>query len=347
MIPVLDKRGTVVPNVWNNAWKDTFKSTQAHMSFIAYALDVSPGKRRAIADGYRKLRLNSSQTDIADPADGTEWTAFLILQRSKQQRDIMRDVRPDTSVDAAEREENLHFIREEPLLSYLAGRATGAEEDSPTASPRIRGEFDALREGATKGTSWWSLLSDAEVGRYWKYEYGFFTRPPAPDEARRMLDAIPLVSAQMGRAADKASVYGMEMPKFFQGRDELTRFLMTRFFWELPVGRQQGLLQDLKDVRSGPDTHMDVYRRCRYSGNGHAVVAAYPALTEGQNIGHRLHLLHLLHLLPLESRQGTGLRAERARLGVFLAEVQKRDAVSGPGVGRAGCRVSFLKRKAP
>lgn len=72
---------------------------------------------------------------------------------------------------------------------------------------------------------------------------------PSSELAQKETELFPGILARWRKNQDIAKMAFVELPEVFHQRDELTRFLLSRFFVELPVGEQQRMLSKMKGTR--------------------------------------------------------------------------------------------------
>ncbi len=79
-----------------------------------------------------------------------------------------------------------------------------------------------------------------------------FERLPTPEEADELLSAFEQVFRRRDLMKDKINMSLFEMPEAFSDRPEPVQFMLSRYFLNLGVGKEQDLLQIMKGV--GRDT---------------------------------------------------------------------------------------------
>lgn len=121
-------------------------------------------------------------------------------------------------------------------------------------SEAVNFEAQRRKSGHPHGSAWHSLMEKAVT----QYPLIFETSADriSVEEADVLLGRLSRAYALYSVASDKVKMHAFEgeSPEIFSEREPLTRFLMTRFYADLPIGEQQMLLGAIKEAKSSEES---------------------------------------------------------------------------------------------
>lgn len=222
-------------------------------AFMAIALEGSDQSAQAFVDSYKYRR--GFTTWHVRPDHPMDLRLFLNLYYKKQHCDenymraiifILRLAQMGSSLRVLKSgvpEDYYKLVKQNLESLDLQG-----ERYSEKYRDRIRSLLKLCGEGLKKNDD---SGFDGLFFRAIKILLKTFTRMPKRSDVDGLLEAVRIDDFAEARAADKVRASSTtDLPEVFEGRDPLTRFLMTRVYMQMPSGEEQMLLREMRDTKT-------------------------------------------------------------------------------------------------